>query len=91
MTELELLNAIAQDEGRFTRDEFPYLDDLDRKLRVFIERGYIEKVVRSVFSSRGVPYLTRLDVLGDLTPLGEQRRSFLLSENHAAATTEVAD
>ncbi len=81
MTELELLDVISAGERAFCRDDFPDLDEIDRHLRDLAEQGCVGKVVRAVYSFGGIHNLGRIDVIGELTPLGELRRRELACES----------
>ena len=80
MSELELLNAIAQGKTTFDRVEFPDLETIDIELRTLAEVGYVGRVVRAVYTTAGGRCLMRIDVLGGLPPQGELRRRRLLTQ-----------
>lgn len=87
MTELKLLQVIGEGQAEFCREQFAELDDIDRELRRFARLGYVEKVVRAVYPERLTGRrLMRVDVVGGLTPLGDNRRKELRGNHRQRAS-----
>src|SRR5690242_1827341 len=74
MSELGLLDEIAQGRDTYTREEYFNLDDFDVMLRGFADQKYVEKIVRDVRSRNGCAHVEAITILGGLTILGERRR-----------------
>lgn len=77
MTELQLLNRIADRRGVFTARDGG-LDTVRDELQRFVFLGYILRVRPHEGRYRGKLVLDRVDALGELTPEGEARRQELL-------------
>ena len=84
MTELHLLNEIADGRVVFTRDEFFNFEEIDRTLRSFTEAGYVQRIVRAVPVADG--RVESVVVIGGLTVLGERHRLRLFQTQEARWT-----
>ena len=74
MTEIELMNCIAEGAVSFTREDYADFDEIDAQLRTFVSLGYVGKIMRSLSETDGPEHAHRVDIVGGLTPVGELRR-----------------
>lgn len=77
MTELQLLNRIAEQRGVFTARDGD-MDAIRDELQRFVSLGYILRMLPHEGRYRGKLVLDRVDALGELTPEGEARRQGLI-------------